>query len=956
MSRRLTLSLLLGASIACTPNPDMTAERGAAIFPDIDSVDFVHQASDVPVDEAVQYGRLPNGLRYAVKSNDTPTKTASLLMRIDAGSLDETDETRGLAHFLEHMAFNGSEAIPEGEMIKRLERLGLAFGADTNASTSFDQTIYQLELPDVADELLDEALFIFRETAERLTLDPEAIDDERGIILAEKRARNSPSFRALVASIGFQTQGTMLVDRLPIGTVETIESVTPEQFRAFYDAQYRPEDTMIVLVGDRPAEQLVQKIEAAFADWNNETAAVADASLGDIAFDRPRYGAFFDPEVSNFISLSTITSRKPDSETRDTIENRAEALPIYLANAMLNRRLSKRVRSGEASYTSAGVSVSPLFDSAEIAGLSVSAEPDRLRTGFIEAERILRQALDHGFTQAELNEQIANARKSWEIAVQTAPTRRTPSLSRQILSRFASETVFSTPETGLALFEDAVADVTLADTETALREAWEALQRAPQLYLQSDTVVETPEQWLEALLSESRSTSLQPAAEALEAAFAYEDWGTPGVVSERGYIEDIGLTTVRFENGVMLNMKPTDFQKDVIRIGVDVGSGTAWQPQDDPGFVIQMNAIMGASGLGAHTADDIRTLTAGSSASVGRGFGFRAMGLTGTVTPEDLDLQFKLLAAYLTDPAFREETQKAFKSRIRANWSKIDSTPSGAASIEIPPVITSGHWRSVHPTEEELLDIDMDAIRRWYDDNVRNGAIEIGIVGDFDVDSMIERVAKTFGALPGPRADVRDIPERSLDQVFPDGRRRPYEFTHAGEPDTGMLRVFWPSTGHGDELRRRQIGMLTTVMRLELTDVLREEEGATYSPSAYRSTSELTPDYGYVAVSMEAAPDELNRLTDVVETVMAKLATEGVSDDMFDRAIKPTLENLETSLENNGYWFGVIDNAQTRPDTLDSHRTRDETYQSMTAADLSAVAAELFDPDKAVRFHIMPEG
>jgi len=184
----------------------------------------------LPVDSEITYGELPNGLRYAVRENDTPTKTATLLMRIDTGSINETNETRGLAHFLEHMAFNGSENIPEGEMTKRLERFGLAFGADTNASTSFYETTYQLELPDVTEEMLDVTLGIMRETAERLSLDPEAIENERGVIQAERRTRSNPSFKAFLDQLDFYTGHTILPDRLPIGTEATIDTVTPEQF------------------------------------------------------------------------------------------------------------------------------------------------------------------------------------------------------------------------------------------------------------------------------------------------------------------------------------------------------------------------------------------------------------------------------------------------------------------------------------------------------------------------------------------------------------------------------------------------------------------------------------------------------------------------------------------------------------------------------------------------------
>jgi len=950
-------ALLLSTAVivSCAPKSNSQDAENQVVFPAVDSVDFIHQASDLPMDEDILYGRFANGLRYAVMSNDTPSRTATLLMRIDAGSLDETDETRGIAHFLEHMAFNGSDAIPEGEMIKRLERLGLAFGPDTNASTGFDQTSYQLELPDVSDGLINEALSIFRETAERLTLAPDAIERERGIILAEKRARNSPSFRAQIASLKFQTEGSGLVDALPIGTVETIESVMPEQFRAFYDAQYRPEDTFIVLVADRPKEQLAQAIETAFSDWTNDTPSVDDATVPPIRFDEPRFGAFFDPEVLSSISLSTIRDIAPESERRDTIANRAKSLPIYFANAMLNRRFAKKVRAGEANYTGAGTGVSDFFESAEIASLRVTGEPDKLRDGFIEAERILRQALDHGFSQSELDEQIANARKSWEVAVQTAPTRRTPSLARQILGSFASEQVMTSAASSQARFEASIADLTLSDVEAALREAWVDLETAPQLYWQGDTVIEDPEAWLQALLADAQSVALPADIQEDAGTFAYSDWGTAGQVAEQSSIDDIGITTVRFENGVLLNMKTTPYEEDVVRIRVLTGSGSAFYPQDKPAFGMQLRSVLGSSAVGAHTVDQLSTLTAGKTVGVGRGFGMRSMSLSGATVPNDLEMQLQLMTAYLTDPAYRPETLPPYESRIRSVWSKLDATPGGAASLEVPSILTNNHWSDVHPTETQALDVDLEALSSWYDAHVRGGPIEIGVVGDFDEARVIDLIAKTFGTLPAVDDSSAELPLSSVDQTFPDGRLRPYRVTHAGEPDTALLRVYWPIADHSDILTVRRLGVLSQVLKLELNEVLREEEGATYSPSAFTSLPDTIPQWGYMAVSIEASPDELDRLTALIEGVANKLALDGIDSDTFDRAMTPTLENLETSLESNNYWLGVIDEAQGRSETLDRHRTRDAAYQNMTAEEISAAAANVFNPDAAIRVHVVPE-
>jgi len=312
-------------------------------------------ASDLPVDEAITYGELSNGLRYAVRQNDTPTKTATLLMRIDTGSMNETEETRGLAHFLEHMAFNGSENIPEGEMTKRLERFGLAFGADTNASTSFNETTYQLELPDVTEEMLNETLGIMRETAERLTLDPEAIDKERGVIQAERRSRSNPAFRAFLDQLDFYAGHTILPDRLPIGTEETINTVVSEQFRDFYKRYYRPEKTFVTLVGDLEPSYAIEKIEEFFGDWQNvpEIEAGTNVEIDAELITQSRSRIYTDPEIQTSVSLTMF---KPYVEEADNAAMRRDNLIESLGNSMLNRRLGKMARSETSAFISAGVS------------------------------------------------------------------------------------------------------------------------------------------------------------------------------------------------------------------------------------------------------------------------------------------------------------------------------------------------------------------------------------------------------------------------------------------------------------------------------------------------------------------------------------------------------------------------------------------------------------------------
>lgn len=913
---------------------------------------FAHDASDLKVDSNVEYGRLANGLRYAVRHNETPSNTASLLMRIDTGSLNEVDGTQGLAHFLEHMAFNGSENIPENEMIKRLERFGLAFGPDTNASTGFDETIYQLELPEVNDDIVNETLMIMRETADRLTLDPDAIDRERGVILSEKRTRNSPAFESFVDSLNFYLGGTRIPDRLPIGTDETIQSVSAEQFRQFYEGYYRPENTFITFVGDFETDYAIEKIEEYFGDWVSEGDPLQSIEPGTAIYDKPRTHVYSNPEIQTNISLSTMS--KPETEM-DNKANRKDAFIEGLGNAILSRRLGKIARSPEAKFISASASNYDLFDATNISSLSVNTQPDAWAAGLAQAEQTLRQALKFGFTQAELDEQLANYQKSLEVAVQTSPTRRTPGLARGILNAFSSETVVTTPQDDLALFEAEKGDITLDKVEAAFREQWAKLETAPQLELNTNQPVEGGKEAVSAAYAESLAVDVTPRADDVQQDFVYTDFGAPGDIKSQGLIEDIDITTVKFANNVRLNIKKTPYETDVIRIKAALGGGNLTFPADKPGFRTFTPNMVSLSGLEAHKVDDIQTMMAGKSVGVSVSFGAEHMVISGSTVPEDLDDQLNLMTAYAIAPGYREEAQLQYEKYIESFYPTLDSTPGGVSARDVPRLIRSGDTRYGFPAEDEMLNLSFDDIKAWRAQNVEGSAIEVSVVGDVDIDAIITAVARTFGALP-KRADANpDIPVKARTLRFPQGSKAPVKLAHAGDPSTAMLQIYWPGPDGQDVETSRRVSILSAMFRLRLTEELREAEGASYSPSAFSYSPRLYPGYGYVGASLELAPKDIDLMSEKVESIAAEFRAGQMDEALFERAIKPARERIETSLENNGYWMGIIDTAQTDEEPLNRHRSRTDAYQTMTVEDIKPFAAQIFDPAKAYKVQILPE-
>ena len=705
---------------------------------------FPHDTSDLAHDPQVEYGRLENGVRFAVMSNATPSNTATLLMRIDTGAINEADDERGLAHFLEHMAFNGSENIPEGEMIPRLEKFGLAFGADTNASTDFLETTYQLELPEVNDEILDETLMIMRETADRLTLDPDAIERERGVILAEKRARNSPAYQASIKSLSFYLDGTIFPDRIPIGTEETIQSVSAEQFRAFYEGFYRPENTFIVLVGDFETDYAAEKIAANFTDWTAEGDPELPYEPKPIeAFDA-KIGYHTDPEIQTSVAINVMST--PDLRI-DNAENRRDFYIESLGNRILSRRFSALAQTVDAPFIGAGARRTTIYDVVSISSINLSSKPENWAQALAAGEKELRRAYEFGFTQAELDEQIANTRKSLQVAVQTSPTRRTPRLARQILGSFSGDNVMTSTEYNLEAFEAYAGTITPKAVHKAFKAAWAGYEN-PQLYVSTSEMIENPEDTIRRVFDDSLAVPVMANEAAAAGEFAYTDFGASGKVKSRDTIDDIGIETVQFDNNVRLNIKKTPYEQNVINISVAFGRGELALPEDLPGLRWFAPNIMSVGGLEAHSADEIRTLMAGKTVGAGFSMGTEQFFMSGATTPDNLADQLNLMTAYLIAPGYREESKARYEKMIESFYPTLDSTPGGVASRDIARLIRSGDPRFGVPPEDDLLGVPMERLKSWIAQDLETSAIEIGIVGDVDIDQVIAEVGRTFGALP----------------------------------------------------------------------------------------------------------------------------------------------------------------------------------------------------------------
>ncbi|AKM07009.1 M16 family metallopeptidase [Pelagerythrobacter marensis] len=925
---------------------------------EVSATAFPQDASDLEADPRVTYGVLDNGLRYAIMRNQTPKGVAALRMRIDTGSWNETDAQRGIAHFLEHMAFNGSINVPEGEMVKRLERHGLAFGADTNASTGFDQTVYKLNLPTVSEEVIDEAFFLMRETASNLLLDAEAIDRERGVIASEKSARDSVAFRSAVDNLAFFTQGSGRIDRLPIGVDETIASMPRDEFVRFYQDYYRPENTFIVFVGDVDPKKALDKIESYFGDWQPASPAGIKRPLVPAAIEPGTIGYYQDPEVLTYVTLAALY---PYEQGPDTLARRKAKFLRNLGNSIVTRRLSRMVDEGRAPFLSGSLANYSQRDIVDGAAVRVRSEEGKWQESLAAADVEVRRALQFGFTQAELDEEIARTRRTLETAVERANTRKTYAsreynYAKALVDAFDSERVFTSPQANLAAFEQHIDGLTIDDVEAAFQKAWRGYEK-PAIYLSTALELEDVETQVAEALAEARTLPVTAPIERAVQDFAFTDFGEPGAIVQDTYVEDADAHLVKFANNVRLNFKQTDFDAGTIYVQAKIGDGFfSMPPGNDEGLRRLAANLLSRSGVGPHTSDDLRSIFAGRrvAARPMLRIGEDAIQILGATDAKDLGDQMNLMAAYASAPSYRETIASQYRDQIRAWYPTHDATPISVVNKEVPRLIRSGDERYGFGDLESFMTPTLDEVRQWLDPQLKSGLIEITVVGDVDKQTVVDQVARTFGALP-LRADRPGLYPGSRDLVFPQRPAEPVVLHHAGVADQALARIYWPAPDGSDPVTVYRLQALRSILRNRLTDVLREELGSTYSPGVGLEASDESEDFGYVFAHVTTAPDAAFDVVEETEKVGAKLAAEGVEQDEFQRAIQPLIEDVASSLQNNGYWVNALADAQSDQMGLARFRARGKAYRTMTPEDLGALAARIFRVEAAYPIVVLPE-
>ena len=904
--------------------------------------------TDIPADPNVRFGILPNGMRYAIQRNATPPGQASFRLRFDAGSLMETDAQQGLAHYLEHMTFKGSAHVGENEMIKILERLGLSFGADTNASTQFTQTVYQFDLPFSDNDSLDRALMLFREGADKLLLDPGAIDRERGVILSEERSRDTPSLHVYKEGLNFFLKDQLASRRLPIGQVSVIKGANRDLLADYYHKYYRPERAVLVVVGDFDPAAMEAKIKADFSDWKGTGPAGPEPALGTPEQRGTETKLVVEPGAPSTIQIEWL---KPHDASADSRAKRERKQIEQLGLAVLNRRLGRLARSDNPPFLSAQAAKGDDLDSAEVTELYVTSQPGKWKPALDTVDAEARRIVQYGVTQAELDREIAEWHATLQTAAAQAPTRKTPQVANEIVGTLDDDEVVTSPAEDLALFEQSVKGLKAETVNAELKRMFAG--SGPLVFMSSPEPVDGGEAALLATFKQAEATPVKPPEVEQAKAWPYEHFGPPGKVVEQKSVADLGVTLVRFANGVRLTVKPTKFRDNEVMVRVRVGHGILDLPKDrtTPAWAARFAFTEG--GLKDLTAEQIEQILASKVYGAEFQAGEDAFVLQGSTRPSDLPTQMQVLAAYVSAPGFRPEPFQRMRAYIAQLDNQLSATPQGVQQRELNKIIHGGDLRYEFPTPQEAASSTPDQFKAVLSGPLANGPIDVVVVGDTTVEKAIALTAQTFGALP--RRSDDQVPASARDVSLPHGGGEPLVLHHKGRADQSIAYASWPTDDFfSGPQRARTLRVLAEVMEDRLLTDLRMGAGVTYSPSAAATASLNFPRYGYLAAEVEVPPAKIGDFFADLTKISADLKAKDVTDDELARAKKPLVDDLLKSRSSNEYWLEQLSGAYEEPRRFDAIRGVVQSLESVDAAQLRDAAQRYLKDDSEFKLEITP--
>ena len=936
----LILSGCAGYQTASDPGAASVSTNLAAI--DLDQT--------LSIDPQVRTGTLENGLTYFIRKNHKPENRVVLRLAVNAGSLQEDEDQRGLAHFVEHMAFNGTKHFKANELISYLESIGGRFGADLNAYTSFSETVYILEIPTDKEGLVDKGMLVLSDWAHTLTFDPEEVEKERGVVLEEWRRGQGAQQRLNRVHFPVLLKGSRYADRLPIGKPEVIENAPLERLRDFYEKWYRPDLMAVIAVGDIDPDQM----ETLIQDYFGDIASPESPSLLK-TYDVPRHQDLLVSSASDKeMPYSQIVFYfKQPSKPQGTARAYREGILKGLIGGMLSARLSEITQKPDAPFRFAAGGAGSAFRSLDTFQLFAVYEEGEVQTVLEALLTEIRRIEVHGFTPDELERAKASVLAGLEKAYNEREKTESGSYSGEYVRHFFEDEPIPGIEVEYALAKELLADVDLEDIQTVVDEL---IHDDNQVIL----VSEPEKEGLEQTDSAAILAGVEELADLIPE--AYEDKThtgdliptppTPGKVASRREETGLGTTVLTLSNGVEVWVKPTDLKDDEIVFTASAFGGLSLASIEDYPSASFARSLVQEAGLGEFTPTDLQKKLAGKIANAFPTVSTFTHGIRGNTTPRDLETALQLVYLTFTSPNPRPEAFKVSMDRSRTFIKNRTSRPEARYRDTVQLINRSDHFMFQPPTLEGLEKVDRDKAMEFYHHLFTDASdFTFFFVGNIDLETVIPMFELYLGSLPsepGTPSNFRDPKIR-----FPLGKIT--EKVYAGTEPKSQTQITWPALTGLDEYEMFYLRSANSVLQIRLRNLLREELGGTYSVSIRHNGWGPYTDYGTTSVSFGSSPENAQKLTQAVLDAIAEFKESGPTEEEISKVKEQELRGIEEREQSNSYWMGSLNTVRLYdwdPATILNRTARAE---SITADKLLETIARYYPKDNYTVITLLPE-
>lgn len=891
------------------------------------------------LDPGVRTGKLPNGFTYYIRKNKTPEKRVTMYLAIKAGSILETDQQRGVAHFVEHMSFNGTKHFPKKELSNYLEKAGVRFGADLNANTGLDETVYQLPLPSDNPELLANGLQIMRDWAQEANIEAEDVEKERHVILEEKRYHQGLQQRYQEQAIPFYTNKSRFGMRLPIGTEEVLLKVTPAEIRTFYKDWYRPNLQAILVVGDIDVDQMEKAIKAKFADLKNPEKEKTRTFYHSTLTGKSQYMQFIDPELGG-VSLEILMKEPADTIRTNTDYRR------NLLKSLFGQMVSSRFRGLPLAV------FNPLTGGLNAFSVNLTTKPAETEQGLKSIWLELRRMEEQGFTQAELD----RVKKMQQLKMEDMLKEKDKTPSETLIKSYLQHFLTGNAAPGIAeeykLNKELLPGITLDEINALMGSYLKSPDRDivakasghNKAFLPDEATIE---RWIETVYTQP----LTAYVDEVQDLPLLKRNPVSGKITAVEEIKAVGVQKITLSNGMTVLLKKTDFQNDqIVFKGLAEGGASLYSDADYQSAINAAN-IVSAAGAGNYDLLQLGKLLGGKKVQVSPFIVDNYQGFNGGTTPEDLPVTLELLYAYFTEPRKNEES---FLTLIERTKEQLATKGNNRAAVFLDTanlVLGNNHVRKQPQTLERLNEIKLDRAFQIYKERFADASgFTFMFVGNLDLEKTKLLLEKYLGSLPSRKLheQIRDVginvpPGRITKTIY-----------KGNEQKASVILAYSGGFDYNFE-NTIKMNAIADVLKITLTARLRDHEGGTYVPNVQLTLSKYPKSRFSLLFTFDCAPQNVEKLIASAQDELDKIRREGPSAENLQKFKAARQVGLQTGSTNNGFWLDYLASQLINKEPLSQLNDYNTAMIGVTVKSVQQTAAAFIQDKNYIRLVLMPE-